>query len=245
MRLEEFLWRPVQNKEGEQLGTVNDVLVQLPSGRIVFVSVLPNRLFGRPKAVPPAALTGPAGPDAPFVVDLSIDRWINAPIVDWSEALVLDLTEQGGKVYAYYQQPWLEPPPGYDWSIDRAVPPERQAELPRFVSLKKLEYERLQTGDAEQVGYVYDFLLDWGDRRVTHALVSPERAPVGQPGETWFAVPVALIGPAEDYDALTVNRKMNAFSAATAPPGNRPPPADHVQIYRYRMPGSTSAQAAE
>jgi sporulation protein YlmC with PRC-barrel domain len=245
LRLEDYLWRSVQNKKGESLGSVNDVLVHLPSGRIVFVSVLPNRLFDRPKAVPPTALTVSPGRHGPLVADISIDWWINAPIVDWSEALVLDLTEQGGKVHAYYQQAWLEPPPGFDWSIDRAVSPEQRANLPRFVSLRKLEHERLQTGDAEQVGYVYDFLLDWENRRATHALVSPERAPVEQPRETWFAVPVALIGPAKDYDALPVNREMDAFRIAATPSDNRIPSADAGHIYRYPIGSQPVGQAAE
>ena len=237
VRLDDVLWREVRNVQDEKLGAVSDVLVQMPSGRIVFVAVDPTELFQRPKAVPPAALQVAASPDAPVVLDLAMDRWISAPRLDWDAALVIKNTMEGENIYGYYQHVWSEPDPGPPWGMTVVAPASDAAPSVRYVSLKKLLLDDVATTDKRPVGSIRDFLIDWPGRRVTHALVSRRNVSGPEPGDRWFAIPTALLSPPVDSDAITVNETVAAFHNPPAWPGGGVSLANNpAAIYRYSVP---------
>lgn len=226
--LNNVLWRTVQNREGKSIGGVSDVLVQMPSGRIVFVTVDPNEFFSPAKAVPPASLTAVTRVEDAVRLEAPSERWFNAPILEWNGARVIENTAAGEKIYAYYQQRWLPPEVSPGWL--NVPTPTGTAAPERYVSLKKLLLHRVSTPAGEPTGFVRDFLIDWADHRVTHALVSPQFTPVANGPATWFAVPLSLLGPPDEDQGLTVNAKIDAFRQAPTSPSN---PA---QIYRYPVP---------
>lgn len=232
LRLDDFLWRELQDREGETLGSVSDVLVQMPSGRMVFVAVVPSAFFERPKAVPPGALAVPEDRESPIRLDISKERWVDAPRLDWESALVIKNTREGSEIYGYYQQPWREPDPLPPWGVEAVVPSESGALPERYVSLKELLLDRVATPAWQQVGYVRDFLLDWPARRATHALVSPRFTPVASEQEAWFAVPVPLLNPPVEGDALIVNNGIEAFRRAPRLARGKTP-ENLTEIYRY------------
>lgn len=234
IRLDTLLWREVQDSQGRTLGSVSDVLVQMPSGRVVFVAIVPAEFFSRPKGVPPGALEIPARPDAPVRLDVTPERWRAAPLLDWDTSLLVKQTGEGARIYGYYQQAWREPDPAPPWFM-RIVGREGQEgeRAKRYVPLKKLLLDRVTTAADQQIGFVRDFLLDWADRRVTHALVSPQFTPLAKPDDRWFAVPVALLGPPLEQDALTVNSAPEAFREAKPLPEGRLSHAAPAEIYRY------------
>ena len=120
--------------------------------------------------MPPNALRVPQNNDAPLVLDLSSDRWIGAPRLDWDGALVIKNTEAGGRIYGYYQEAWQEPEAGPPWGMT-VVAPKDDAKTPtRYVSLKKLLLNRVETNGRQRAGYIHGFLIDWPARRATHAL---------------------------------------------------------------------------
>src|SRR5688572_5773666 len=80
---EEFQWREVQDRDGKALGTVNDVLSEMPSGRIVFVLVKPHEPFAPATAVPAGLVLVPADKNAAVRLDTSNSEWLKAPHLDW------------------------------------------------------------------------------------------------------------------------------------------------------------------
>jgi hypothetical protein len=237
LRLDDILWREVRNVQGEVLGGVSDLLVQMPSGRLVFVAVDPSELFERPKAVPPASLRLPQSEDAPLVLDISKGGWLEAPRLDWDGALVIKNTEEGGRIYGYYQQAWREPDPGPPWGMPVVAPSEGAKPPARYVSLKNLLLQRVETNGREHAGYIQGFLIDWSAKRATHALVSSQFTPLAQSDANWFAIPTPLLNPSLEDEGIMVNSGIDAFRTAPNWPGSgnsRPP--EIATIYRYPVP---------
>lgn len=233
LRLKEFLWREVQNKDGRTLGSTSDVLVQMPSGKIVFIAVVPSGFYQRPKTLPPGAFLVPADPDAPLQVDITLDRWLNAPRIDWNPRFAVKYEDDGARIYAYYQQRWSEPDPTPAPGVEVVASKEARPPPLRFVSLNNLLLERVTASGWEQAGFLTDFLLDWSVQRATHALVSPQFTPLARPDEKWFAIPTPLLIPPVEEDAIKVNAGVAAFQGAPDFPEDGSGSPDIAQIYRY------------
>jgi sporulation protein YlmC with PRC-barrel domain len=235
LRLDEVLWREVQNRAGETLGSVSDVLAQMPSGRLVFVAVVPSEFFERPKAVPPGAIVFPDNAGAPLQLDIPNERWINAPRLDWDAALVIKHTSEGERIYGYYQQAWQEPDPTPPWGMTVVAPPADVRERPaRYVSLKDILLHRVVTPVGHQAGFVRDFLVDWTRRYATHALVSPRFTPLAKPDAMWLAIPTPLLNPPVADDAITANTDLEALRRAEpVATGVTLSTSDRARIFRY------------
>ena len=247
--LSQVLGREVRDRGNQPLGSVSDLLVQMPSGKIVFVAVLPARFFARPKAIPPGALLMPAAPDAPLQLDIPADRWIEAPWIDWNGAMVIKNSAEGEKIYGFYQQRWEEPPDRAETPMAIVAPRQPAALAARYVSLKKLLLDRVSTVAWEQAGFVRDFLLDWPGHRASHALVSPEFTPLATPEKLWFAIPVPLLNPPVESDAITVNAGLAAFRAAPRMSAEATAQTKPLQVVRVpateRRAGATSAESRQ
>ena len=233
LRLKEFLWREVQNKDGRTLGSTSDVLVQMPSGKIVFVAVVPSGFYQRPKTLPPGAFQVPADPDGPLQVDITLDRWLNAPRIDGNPRYAVKNDGDGARIYAYYQERWSESDPTPAPGLEVVASKEDRPPPLRFVSLNNLLLERVTALGWEQAGFLTDFLLDWSVQRATHALVSPQFTPLERPDEKWFAIPTPLLIPPVEEDAIKVNAGVAAFQGAPDFPENGTGSADVARIYRY------------
>ena len=232
LRFNEILWREVQDREGRTLGSVSDILVQMPSGRIVFVAVTPPEFYAHPKAVSTNALSLPSK-DGALRLDLTTDGWIDAPQLDLESALVIKATSAGGKISGYYQQEWREPeltPAGVPVVV---TAPKDAPAANRYVSLGKLLWNRVTTPAWQQDGYVRDFLLNWPEARVTHAIVSSRFTPVAPKDTTWFAVPVTLLNPPVQQSAITINSGIESLRSAPDLPAASPARISDTQIYRY------------
>ena len=245
LRFDDLQWRSVLTEQGEEPGGLSDILVQMPSGRLVFVAVDPSEVFQRPKAVAPDALRLPKGQDASLVLDMSKERWIEAPRLDWDGALVIKNTEAGGRIYGYYQQAWRDPDPGSPWGMTVVAPQKEAAPAARYVSLKNLMLERVETKGRQQVGYIRGFRIDWSAKRATHALVSSQFTPLGRPEGKWFAIPTPLLNPSVEDNAITVNSGVNAFGTAPNWPAcGKTTAADAATVYRYpALPGAARSRA--
>jgi len=247
-RLERFLWRTVEDKQHHKLGAISDVLAEFPSGKIVFVMVRPDRLYAEPKAVPPSALVVPADQNAPVQLDISPDRWISAPHLGFDPKLVVKDTDDGAKIYGYYQQRWLGTTPhtnntGLNVVASRDHPTSEQQPT-RFVSLQTLKMNRVANSAWKQEGFLCGFVVDWPAHRVAYALVSRLFPPIQPASDPWYAVPVSLLSPPVNRDALTVNSSPEAFERAPQwQPGKKLPANTGTEIFRYPSPKGTLASA--
>jgi sporulation protein YlmC with PRC-barrel domain len=232
VRLEEILWRPVQDNAGQELGGLSDVLVEMPAGRVVFLAIDSSRLFDRPKAVPPGAVILPPQPDAPFRLEISRERWIAAPLLDWEGSLVLAHTGEGERIYGYYQQAWRAPELRAAWGA--VAVPSTSPPPARYISLKGLLLNRVVINGREQAGYIRDFLIDWSAQRATHAIVSPQFTPLAQPGALRYAVPLPLLKPPAPDESIPIGSTVDAFQHAPVWPADSSRAlSDTATIFRY------------
>lgn len=239
LRVQDLLWRQVESREGETLGGISDVLVQLPSGRLMFLAIDPAALFQPPKIVPPGALSGvEQDPASPVRLEIAKERWLFAPMVDWDGVGIIDNTAEGSKVYAFYQQAWRDPDPSRPPGLS-AVGSTDQRRPARYVSLNDLLGNRVVANSRQHVGYIRDFVLDWEGLRATHALISPQFVPPQSSGAEWFAVPITFLTPPRFGDAIVVNSDLAAFrNAAQWRPETGS--TDRTSILRYPAPPQIS-----
>jgi sporulation protein YlmC with PRC-barrel domain len=222
MPLQELLWREVKTTDGQSVGTVSDVLCHLPSGQIAYVAIDPSDLYERPRVVAPETLSVPADRNQPVQVKMTINEWLNSPRLDWSGLEVTQRSDSGENIKGVYQKEWVPPRPT---SIaTKKTPAEISAALPAssgpsFVALSRFHLKRVSVPGWDSEGFLNGFLLDWKAKRVTHALVSTEFAPISGPEKPWYAFPVALLTPPNDQEFIGVNTNEQAVASAQRVPG--------------------------
>jgi sporulation protein YlmC with PRC-barrel domain len=96
----------VTNTQGEVLGRIQDLTLDLSNGRIVEVLVVSGqvlRMGGKTVAVPPTALM-PDSQKKVYVLDVSAAAWKDAPAFDLSKWAASTQTDQIAAVYHYFGQ---------------------------------------------------------------------------------------------------------------------------------------------
>jgi sporulation protein YlmC with PRC-barrel domain len=235
IRFDELLWREVRTTKGEALGAVSDLLVQMPAGRVVFIAVDPVELFERSRVIPPGILRLPADPKAPLEIDITLDRWLDAPRLNWDAELITKNAREGGVIYGFYQEEWQEPDKASPWGASAMA--DGTANPPaRYVSLKQLLLEPAVAKGGERAGYIRDFLLDWAGKRTTHALISPQPVPLPASDRAWFAVPVTLLNPQRKEDALVINADAPTIRSGKLLAAGQKMPTSGAEIFQYPVP---------
>ena len=232
--LDHYLWREVKNQSGQSLGAVSDLLVQIPSGQIVFVVIETSEMYGRPKVVRPDALTVSGKAREPVTLNLSADDWFNAPRLDWSGLQVTQKTNEGEKIYGSYLPQWIEQKPVANANGKNAGRVSSAAGQPSdgFISLSKLQSHRVSVPGWDQDGFLNSFLIDWAAKRATHVMVSPEFPAIVRPDEMWYAIPVAMLNPPNDQNVLVVNSTKDVVARAQRIAGEKLR-SDIAGIYQF------------
>jgi sporulation protein YlmC with PRC-barrel domain len=248
MPLQQLLWRDVRTSDGQSVGTVRDVLCHLPSGQIVYVAIDPSALYERPRVVAPDTLSVPADRNQPVQIKMTNNEWLNTPRLDWSGLEVTQWSGSGENIKGVYQREWI---PARPTSVaTKKTSAEISAALPAstgpsFVALRQFHLKRVSVPGWDAEGFLNGFLLDWKAKRVTHALVSTEFAPISAPDKPWYAFPVALLTPPNEQEFLGINSSEEAIAKAQRVPGDRLR-SDLQSIYQFSPKLlSTYASAAE
>ena len=248
MPLEQLLWREVKTSDGQSVGTVRDVLCHLPSGQIVYVAIDPSDLYERARAIAPEKLSVPADRKEAVQVKMTINEWLNAPRLDWSGLEVTQVSDSGESIKGVYQAEWVPPQPTS--VAAKKTPAQVSAALPKpsgpgFVALSQFHLKRVSVPGWDSEGFLNGFLLDWNAKRVTHALVSTEFAPISSPDKTWYAFPVALLTPPNEQEFIGINSTKEAIANAQRVAGDQLR-SDVQSIYQFSPKVLSSyASAAE
>jgi len=242
--LDQLVWREVKNQNGQSLGAISDLLVEVPSGKIAFVVIQPSELYARPKALRPDALSVTEKHADPATLNLPAEDWLNAPQLDWGGLQVTLKTDGGEKIQGSYLQPWIDrkAAPASGKNTARTAPAQPTE---GYVSLSNLQSRRVTVPGWDQDGFLNNFLVDWSAKRVTHALVSPEFPAIARPNEPWYAIPMAMLNPPNEQNSLDVKTSRDAIVHAQSIAGNKLR-SDVAGVYRF--PSGllqTSMQAAE
>ena len=233
--LEQFLWREVKSTDNQSVGTVRDVLCDVPSGRIVYVLVDPSNLYDRPKAVAPESLSVPLDPAEPVQLKMTLNEWLNSGRLDWSGLEITQRTDSGESITGVYKREWVEQQAVAAGKNKSTAPASAAISSPssrEFVSLGRLNLKRVKVPGWDQDGFLNEFLIDWTAKRVTHALVSPEFAPISPLSKPWYAIPIALLMPPDPQGTLGVKSTEDAIVHAKPIAGDRLR-TDIQEVYQF------------
>lgn len=124
----------VENLQGDRLGTLSDLLVDLETGEVAFVLVQEGffGVAGELRPVPPGAFEVRAtegvlglGEGLELVLDVTDTRWEDGPSIARDQIAQLDEETQGREIYDFYGQDWDERQvPRADPRRDRERQPE-------------------------------------------------------------------------------------------------------------------------
>jgi len=171
MKASELLGMEVQNHQNEKLGKIEELGVEVPSGRIVFVVLASGGILGVGETtlvLPPRALRCDA-PHKVLRLDADVDRLKASPTADlarWDEAL------QPARVveaYRYYsQEPYFKP--GYQ----AAEAKPRFSQLGYVQKASKVVGAAVKNRADEKVGKVENLMVDLEGGRILHVILSTE-----------------------------------------------------------------------
>lgn len=233
--LRSILWHGVAGPQGKYSGAITDVLVEMPSGRILYIAVNPADLFRSPRLLPSQALA--RLPNGDFRSHLSLDQWLHAPVLDLTGQRVEQFNGQADQIVAVQAPAWT--PGRSDRARGRrsvAAPIETMG-FPQFVSLQTLIGAAAATTGHEELGTVSGFVADWPHHRINYAIVTAANTPAA-PNAPSFAVPLALLSPGAGSQPVVVNAPSDAFRAAPQVSLNRAASLQHPEQI-FRLPART------
>lgn len=118
----------VVNNEGDRLGTVDDLVLEIEDGVFSYAIIAAGGLRGvgvdwRP--VPPSALQRrEAATGTEVLLDISSDQWDQAPVVDRDQIEQLTQESRGQQIYQFYGEDWQA---HQQRQTEFAVPPRERA----------------------------------------------------------------------------------------------------------------------
>lgn len=229
------LWHRVLDQQNNRLGAVTDILVEMPSGRIAFFAVKPSQLFERPRVLPPDALEN-AG-DGALKLKGSLDAWYNAPILSWNQREVDAVTRNGLELRGYYEAAWAPPTSPASSGVAILGHPAQNRPPTPYVSLRALQNTTVLDPAHQQIGAIAEFLIDWPQRRVTHAIVSHQEPSLTGAVSNGFAIPVPLLNPPAGGSEVIANVTPQTLQRAPRLT-NAAQAAQSAGVFRYVAPSA-------
>lgn len=233
----DLIGKNVRNNAGEDLGSLQDIVVDAHSGRILYGVLSFGGFLGMGDkyfAIPWASLELPA--DARhLVLNVDKDRLKNAEGFDKSQWPNFANEEWNTRTYRYYgQEPYWQQ--GSDnvtadrQGGTRASYRERWYNRPTaWQKVSDLQRKAVRSPTNEKLGDVTNLAIDTDAGRIMYAIVGRD--------DRLYAVPWTAINMSPDYDHLTMNVTTDRFTQARwfnrdAWP-NLADPSWSTETYRY------------
>ncbi len=164
----ELLHKPVEARTGDRIASVNDLLINTQSGRIVFVVLASGGFAGvgvHLRAVPPGALSLATAKRGVLALDIGPRRWKQAPRMNDERINDLEKPLVAQNIYRFYHQTWLEP--------TGRIPSLRSDDpAGHLKAASELIGESVIDRRAGEVGHVADLRLALNDTATVRAIVS-------------------------------------------------------------------------
>ena len=208
----------VENRDGQSLGRLENFVVDLQSGRVIYALLSSGGILGihkHLKVVPPQLLSAATAKKGILALDVGHKRWQHAPYFKMTELAVIGLPAEKERIYAYYGQPSKLSDSPQAAMASATVQKPGKLDRSRTVAIKaQLEFATAVIGknllDRKQglIGEVADLLVDVKGGKPSLVLISPNRL--------WkehgnFAVSVAMLRrKGSDTWSIDVTREMLA-----------------------------------
>jgi sporulation protein YlmC with PRC-barrel domain len=185
-----LLGRQVENEDGRELATLDDLLIDLQSGRVRYGILASDGFIGlgkRLKVVPANALSTETTKNNVLALDISIPIWEHAPIFNKKTVLALNNPTVAKSVEQYYQLAAKEndallPPQAVPSTSSALTPPGQEPRRPGQAKApsRGLTSVRAATGNVvvnrqqQWIGRIEDLLVDLSGRSPSYAIIASD-----------------------------------------------------------------------
>lgn len=199
---EELIDRDVRNTDGVRLGSVDNVVVDVESNRILYIIVetsqAPGDINNPKKAVPPQAFSVTRADEESLLLNIPWYRWENAPGFHQDELQDAAGEEKVREVYDYFRE---------EWRGGNTVP---QAEDVSAALLSDLIGKKVLDMQQREIGHLESLLVNLPTGRLAFAVVSTTWFNV----ETRFALFPEDVTPSDGFETLIIHIDPEAFEQA-------------------------------
>ncbi|MEO7598853.1 MAG: PRC-barrel domain-containing protein [Opitutus sp.] len=204
---DDIIGQDVRSSTGEDLGEVQDLLVDTNEGRIAYALISTGGILGIGDTVhvlPFSAFSSGAVTDHALTVDLKGKDWKMSPTVRQNEIAGLGSDQRGSMIYDFY---------GRDWNKDmpKATSSSANGSLWKVSDLTG----RQVRSNGQNVGEIEDVIVNFAQGRAS-ALLDPNDDYTGT--DKKFAIAFSKLTPSADKDVFTTTLQRADFSKATPLP---------------------------
>ncbi|MEX2397317.1 MAG: PRC-barrel domain-containing protein, partial [Balneolales bacterium] len=211
-KVSDLLGNDISNQDGANLGSLNDLAIDLQNSRVVYALVRSGGFLGigaSLRAVPPQAMEFSAEEEQ-FLINIDEERWDDAPTYDKEELAEMNNESQGSEIYAYFDQEWQDtdlalvedgaeetgiqdsgsgnPAPAGTITPTQgggqSAEDQQQGQQfeDRLLFADNLLGTNIISTDMEDIGEVEDLLVDMQEGRAAFAIVNIDEGSMGQAG---------------------------------------------------------------
>ena len=202
-RANKLIGKNVLGADNKKIGDIQDVVIELESGRILYAVVSVGGFLGvgdRHVAMPTSAFTDVEGKS--FHVNVDKQKLMEAPQYYKAEDKQTEMASSTfvNTVYSHYgQQPWFEAKGG-------------AGKFGTVLSVSKLIGMDVKTVADEKIGDVDNAILDLRDSRLAFVILAPDRGLDLK--DNLFALPPMALSKGANHDYLTTNIDRTKLAAA-------------------------------
>jgi len=211
----------VENKDAQSFGTLEDFLVDLNSGDVVYGLVASGGVLGvgkHVKLVPPQLLSAATAKQGVLALDVGRNRWQHAPRFKMADLQVVGLRAERQRIYGYYGLPQrrdsaqaatnssaLQTP-----AKNRPTSPAKPTAAVQLQFASSMLGKQLLDRQQQLIGEISDLLVDLKGRKPSLAIISANRL-WNQHGS--FAVSLPMLRR-NDSDTWGIDANRKRFAEA-------------------------------
>jgi len=191
-RAEEILSKPIMNAQGEKAGKLDNLVVDLDSGRVLYAIVtLGGIITGESILVPPGVLTTSSG-GANLTFNADNSSLTNAPRWKRSEKTEMGNVSFINQIYEHFgMKPW--------WATGASA--TGKDTFQNVIAVRTLIGSSLKTSGDTSLGSIKDLVVDVPNGWAIYAVVSPKSGLTGS--SDLYAIPPTAITKGPDGKTLT------------------------------------------
>jgi sporulation protein YlmC with PRC-barrel domain len=245
LKAEQVIGMKVENSDGQELGTVRNLVLDMRTGQLKYAALSSGGFLGvrsKLKLVPSQALSAATAKRDVLAINVTKERWDAAPVFKSSNLAAFADPNRSMQIAQFYRQPDAHAMSLAENSRigpERLTPTARAPDLPSRAPGAELKFasdligSRVVNGKQEKVGEILDLLVSFGEARPAYAIISTGKF---LRRGAQYAVPLRALNTKDGGNTLVID-------ADTAKLQKAPPFSDEVwrtsaangpnQIYRY------------